>query len=114
MRARVTPGFNILYAGTSLNWDGFEKRHSEEEQELGPAASRPQRFLYKLWDFNVVEETPDTILVSFRANNPETHVNEQGEEVPVFNTSYHNSWILRRVGENLKVHFLGSMPASDG
>lgn len=114
MRSMITPGFNVLYAGTSLDWDGFQLRHSAEEEELGSAESRSQRYLYKLWDFNVVEETPDTILVSFRANNPETRVNEAGEEVPVFNTSYLNSWILRRVGPNLKVHFLGSMPASDG
>ena len=113
MQAMITPGFQIMYAGLSLDWEGFEERHRAEEAELGPTASRPQRYLYNLWDFNVVEENPDTFLVSFQANNPETRIDESGEEVPVFNTNYHNAWVLRRDGGRIKVHFIGSMPASD-
>jgi hypothetical protein len=115
MRAMITPGFSILYAGVSLDWDGFEQRHREEETELGVASTRDQRFMYRLSEFNI-EETPDVVYASFRATNPETRTDAQGEEVPVFNTSYHNSFILKREGDggDLKIHFIGSMPAADG
>jgi hypothetical protein len=113
MQAMITPGFNILYAGGSFDWDGFEQRHRAEEEQLGSAASRQQRYLYRLSDFKI-EETPEVIYVSFRATNPETRRDEQGAEVPVFNTSYNNSFILKRVGPNLKIHFVGSMPEPGG
>lgn len=100
MRTMVTPGFRIMYPGGSLDWEGFEEVHRAEEAEAGPAASRPQRFLYELTDFQV-ESTPDVVYASFVQTNPES------------GRRYWNQFVLRRIDSHWRVHFVGSLPGAE-
>ena len=100
MRAMVTPGFRAIYDGTSLDWEGFEQRHRAEEAELGPASSRPQRFLYRLSDFESEESTPNVV----NGTIFET-ASEEGED----NRSL--SFVLRRIESRWLIDSIGSMQA---
>jgi len=100
MRAMVTPGFRIMYGGLSLDWEGFEQRHRAEEAEVGPASSRPKRFLYELSDFQI-ESTPEVVYASFVQTSSETE------------SRYWNLFVLRRVGSHWRVHFVGSLQGAE-
>ena len=96
MRTMITPGFRVMYGGRSFDWEGFEASHRAEEAEMGPASSRPQRFLYELSDFQI-ESTPDVVYASFVQYNPEV------------DRRYWNSFVLRRIDSHWRVHFVGSL-----
>lgn len=96
MREMATPNFEIIYSRGRLDRAGFEKVHRAEEQQLGPAASRPDRYLYELSDVRT-EEAGDTALISFKATNTET-TRKDGKVVPVFYTRYFCYVVLRREG----------------
>ena len=96
MRTMVTPGFRVMYGGRSLDWEGFEESHRAEEAEQGPASSRPERFLYELSDFKI-ESTPEMIYATFLQTNHEV------------DRDYWNLFVLRRVGSDWRVHFVGSL-----
>jgi hypothetical protein len=94
LRDMATPGFEIIYSRGRLDRDGFEKVHRAEEKQLGPAASRPDLYLYEISDVNT-DVTGDVAMITFRATNPET-TRKDGKVVPVFNSRYYCYVVLRR------------------
>ena len=86
MRALTTPGFEVTYDGLQLDQAGFEARHREEEQQLGPASSRPDRFDYQLVDF-MIEVTDDVAHVTCVETHPGRDIN------------YFNEFTLIRSGD---------------
>jgi hypothetical protein len=70
MWALATPEFEILYDNGRFDRAGFDKRHRDEEKRVGPARTRPKRFLSELSDFTI-DVSGDIALVSFKEFVPE-------------------------------------------
>ena len=100
MRTMVTPGFRVMYSGQSLDWERFEEFHRAEEAEEGPASSRPERFLYELSDFQI-ESTPEVVYATFLQTSHEV------------DRDYWNLFVLRRIGSDWRVHFVGSLQGAE-
>ena len=107
MRTMVTPEFRIMYGGRSLDWQGFEEAQRAVEAEVGPASSRPKRFLYELSDFQIdstpgADGMPEVVYASF----VQTSTEGAGSRTL-------NSFVLRRIGPHWRVHFVGNMQIAE-
>ncbi len=96
MRSASTPGFEIIYAGVRLDIDEFTKRHKVEEQEDGPAASRPDRMDYENTNFEI---EIDGKLAFSRSREMHPHDN-----------NYYDYWVLRRDDDEWLIHRIFHMP----
>ena len=101
MRAAVTPEFELIYAGRRVDRSEFEVVHRAEEQELGPAESRPWRLQYELAEFDIEIDGDVAFSRSIQI--------EPDPEIP----DYYDFIVLRREGERWLIHRMFHMPMAD-